>query len=515
MSPDVRKKRSEGAKEILINVEPMETRVAALVDGVFEEFYVERSTPAPLLGNVYKGKVASIVPGIRAAFVDLGIGKNGFLYLNDIVGPTPEVEELVQVEDNRPAPAPLSGAPPPRIQDLVRVGQEILVQVIKEPIGTKGPRLTTHLALPGHFMVLMPMDATFGLSKRIDDHKERDRLRALVKELKPPSDVGLIIRTAAGGANRRQLSRDVRFLVNLWKRIKTRSVQAVAPAMIHEEYNLPLRIVRDNLSDDVRKIIIDSKGEFHTLMRFLSQTEPLMRSRVELYQQDVPLFEKKGLEKELEKIYRRKIDLPSGGTVVIEQTESLVAIDVNSGRFTGRRNLEETAFATNMEAAREIPRQIRLRDLGGILIIDFIDMLSSSHKQKLFNTLQNAIRNDKAKTNLSFLSEFGLVEMTRQRVRRSLESVSFQDCPMCQGRGSIRSVVTVSILALRQIRSVFHSSKKSVVEVTVHPDLASRLFNEDRASLVAIENQHHGKVVVKADPTLHPETIKVQPLDAG
>ena len=492
----------------------METRVVALQDGAFEEFYVERSFPAPLLGNVYKGRVASIVPGIRAAFVDLGIGKNGFLYLTDIVGPTPEVEELVEEERQRDQqPAPLAGGEQPRIQDLVRVGQEILVQVIKEPIGTKGPRLTTHLTLPGHFMVLMPMDATFGLSKRIDEPKERDRLRALVKSLRPPTDVGLIIRTAAEGANNRQLSRDLRFLLNLWKRIKARSMQASAPAVIHEEYSLVLRLVRDNLSDDVKKIVIDSKQEWHQIERFLSQTEPQFSSRVELYTGDVPLFEKRGMEKEIEKIYNRRVELPSGGSVVFEQTESLVSIDVNSGRSTGRRNLEETAFATNMEAAREVPRQIRLRDLGGIIVIDFIDMNSQSHRQKLFNTLQSAIRCDKAKTNLSFLSEFGLVEMTRQRVRRSLESVSFQDCPMCQGRGSIRSSLTVSIHALRQIRSVFQSSKKPVVEVIAHPDLAARLFNEDRGPIASIENQYHGRVVVKSDPTLHPEQVKVQALE--
>ena len=497
-------------KEILINVEPMETRVAVLTDGAFEEFYVERSTPPPLLGNVYKGRVASIVPGIRAAFVDLGIGKNGFLYLTDIVGPTPEVEETVQEENSRPRPAPLSGGQQPRIQDLVRVGQEVLVQVIKEPLGTKGPRLTTHLTLPGHFMVLMPMDASFGLSKRVDDPKERDRLRGLVKELHPPAELGLIIRTAAEGANRRQLSRDLRFLVNLWRRIKERSVKASAPSLIHEEYNLPLRIMRDNLTDDVKKILLDSREEFHKLHRFLAQTEPQMRSRVELHRGDLSLFEKRGLEQEIEKIYNRKVNLPSGGTVVLEQTEGLVAIDVNSGRFTGRRNLEETAFATNMEAAKEIPRQIRLRDLGGIVIIDFIDMNSQGHRQKVFNTLQNAMRNDKAKTNLSFLSEFGLVEMTRQRVRRSLESVSFQECPTCEGRGSVRSLMTVSIGALRKIRSAFHTSKKHVIEVTAHPDLAARLINEDRPSLAAIESQYRGKVVIKSDPTLHLDGVKVE-----
>ncbi len=499
-------------KELLIDVETMETRVAVLQDGAFEEFYVERSTPAPLLGNVYKGKVTSVVPGIRACFVDLGIGKNGFLYLTDIVGPSPEVEDAVQMESGRTAGVPLAGHTQPRIQDLVRVGQEILVQVIKEPLGTKGPRLTTHLALPGRFLVLMPMDTSFGISRRVEEIKERDRLRALLKELRPPADLGIIVRTAAHGANRKQLAKDLRFLVSLWKRVKVRSVRCASPALIHEEYNLPLRIVRDNLTEEVTKIVVDSKPEFQQILRFLAQTEPHLRSRVELYPQDVPLFEKRGLEREIERIYNRKFELPSGGTVVFEQTESLVAIDVNSGKFTGRRNLEETAFITNLEAAKEIPRQIRLRDLGGILIIDFIDMNAQSHRQKIFNTLQNAMRKDRAKTNLIFLSEFGLVEMTRQRVRRSLESVNFQECPYCEGRGSIRSVLTVSISALRQIKKAFHTSKKSTVEVTVHPDLASRLFNEDRTSIAAIENQYRGRVVVKADPTLHLETVKVQPV---
>jgi len=264
---------------------------------------------------------------------------------------------------------------------------------------------------------------------------------------------------------------------------------------------------------EVKKIWVDSREEFQKLHRFLAQTEPHMRPRVELYRDEMPLFEKRGLEKEIEKIYNRKVELPSGGTVVIEPTESLVAIDVNSGKFTGRRSLEETAFITNTEAAKEIPRQIRLRDLGGIIIIDFIDMNSQSHRQKVFNALQNAMRKDRAKTNLIFLSEFGLVEMTRQRVRRSLESVSFQECPTCQGRGSIRSVLTVSIQCLRQIKRAFHTSRRHTVEVTVHPDLASRLFNEDRASIAAIEGQYKGKVIVKPDPAVHLESVKVQPID--
>ncbi|PIQ82190.1 MAG: hypothetical protein COV76_05080 [Candidatus Omnitrophica bacterium CG11_big_fil_rev_8_21_14_0_20_64_10] len=496
-------------KELLINIEPMESRVAVLEDNVFEEFQVERRTPPHLLGNIYKGKVASIVPGIRAAFVDMGLGKNGFLYLTDIVELTPDVQEAVRLEGGS---GRRGGGSSARIQDLVRVGQELLVQVIKEPLGTKGPRLTTHLTLPGRFLVLMPLDPTFGISKRIDEPKERERLRGIFKELQPPKDVGVIVRTVAAGATQKQLAGDLRFLLSLWKRVKGRSGRVGPLSLVHEEYDLPLRIVRDTLTEDYNKIIVDSKDIHRTLMRFLAQTEPNMRSRVELYKHETPLFEKRGLEREIEQIYNRKVELPSGGHVVIEQTESLVAIDVNSGKFTGRRNLEETAFVTNMEAAKEIPRQIRLRDLGGIIIQDFIDMDSQSHRQRVFNALQTAVKKDRAKTNLMFLSEFGLVEMTRQRVRRSLESVSFHECPSCQGRGIVRSPLTVSIGCLRKIKRAFQSSRKRVIEVTAHPDLAARLLNEDRSLIVTVERQYRGKVVVKTDPALHLENFQIQPV---
>ena len=500
----------KGSKEILINAEPMETRLAILEGGQLEEFFIERTAQAPLVGNVYKGRVNSVVPGIRAAFVDLGIGKNGFLYLTDIVNPSPELSEHVQLESptgTPPAP-PIAPEHQPRIQDLVRVGQELLVQVVKEPLGTKGPRLTTHLSLPGRFMVLMPMDNHFGISKRIDDPKERDRLRQLIKELNPPSDLGIIIRTAAGGAEQKHLHRDLRFLLSLWQRIKARSMHARAPAPIHEEYDVVLRTVRDMLSDEVKKVVIDARDEFRKIHRFLCQTEPHLRDKIEWYQGEVPLLEHRGLEAEIERIFNRKVELPSGGYCIIEQTESLVAIDVNSGKFTGRRNLEETAFVTNMEAAAELAKQIRLRDLGGIIIFDFIDMASQSHRQKVYNILQSALRRDRAKTNIIFISEFGLVEMTRQRIRKSLESVSFQECPYCHGRGSVRSALTGSINALRQAKRLFQKQHCREVELIVHPDIAARLQQEDRAAVQQLERQMHGRVRIKAESGIHLEEVK-------
>ena len=502
-----------GGKEILINVESMETRLAIVEQGELQEFFVERTAQAPLVGNVFKGKVSSVVPGIRASFVDLGIGKNGFLYLTDIVNPSPELAENVQLEGSpEPAPAPIAPEQQPRIQDLVRVGQELLVQVVKEPLGTKGPRLTTHLALPGRFLVLMPMDTHFGLSKRIDDPKERERLRQLIRELNPPKDLGLIVRTAAAGANHRQLQRDLRFLLALWQRIKARSMRMAAPALIHEEYDVILRTIRDMLTSDVKKVVVDSRDEFRKMHRFLSQTEPHLRDRLEWYHGEVSLLEQRGLESEIERIFNRKVELPSGGYCIIEQTESLVAIDVNSGKFTGRRNLEETAFITNMEAAQEIAKQIRLRDLGGILIIDFIDMISQSHRQKVFNALQGVLRKDRAKTNIIFMSEFGLVEMTRQRIRKSLESVSFQECPYCRGRGSVRSALTVSILALRQAKRLFQKNHCRGVELTVHPDVAARLQKEDRNAVLTLERLVRGRVQIRVDPTIHLEEVRATPL---
>lgn len=519
-APDEAPRRPQGSgpqgagKEILINVEPMETRLAILEHGQLEEFFVERTAQAPLVGNVYKGRVNSVVPGIRAAFVDLGLGKNGFLYLTDIVNPNPELAEHVQLEHpsgQQPEP-PIAPEHQPRIQDLVKVGQELLVQVVKEPLGNKGPRLTTHLSLPGRFIVLMPMDAHFGLSKRIDDHAERDRLRQIIKTLNPPKDIGLIVRTAALGATEKQLHRDLRFLLALWQRIKTRSMRGAAPATIHEEYDVVLRTVRDMLTPDVKKVVVDSREEFRKIHRFLCQTEPHLRDRIEWYHEETPLLEQRGLEAEIEKVFHRKVELPSGGYCVIEQTESLVSIDVNSGKFTGRRNLEETAFVTNMEAAQEIAKQIRLRDLGGILIFDFIDMISQSHRQKVYNTLQNAFRRDRAKTNIIFISEFGLVEMTRQRIRKSLESVSFQECPYCHGRGKVRSSLTSAVMALRQAKRLFQKQHCRGVELAVHPDVAARLERDDRNAVVQLERQFRGRIQVRADAAIHLDEVKAAAL---
>ncbi len=495
-------------KEILINVEAQEKRVAIVENKVLEEFFVERIGVSQLVGNVHKGRVSSVVPAVKAAFVNLGLAKNGYLYLADVVGiglesDTFERDEVEELYHSHSIQSQQS------IEQLLKKGQEVLIQITKEPFGTKGPRLTTHISLPGRYLVLLPFDRHLGISRRISDEKERARLREILGQLEIPSEMGVIIRTAGIGKSKRDLSRDLKYLLSLWRKIKLGAARKAAPAVLHEEYDLILRIARDYLTEDIDKLIIDSRDDYRKIQNFLSAVSPHLRPKVELYEGDIPLFDRKLIEKEIEKIFERKVCLKSGGYIVIEPTEGLVAIDVNSGKFIEKKNLEETAFATNMEAAREIARQIRLRDLGGIIVIDFIDMAQAGRRRKVFEALIDSLKRDKAKTDVSPLSELCLVEMTRQRMRRSVESVSFKECPYCQGKGLIKSVSTISIQSLRKVKKFLKETKKKQVELHVHPEVASRLFNEDRPAIESIERVFKGKIIVKADPILHVEDIKI------
>ena len=494
-------------KEILINIEPQEKRLAIVENKVLEEFSVERLGEKRLVGNVIKGRVSSVVPAVKAAFVGLGLEKNGYLYLADIVGLGMEFEAIDKEEEELKPPRGMQ--PHQSIEQLVKKGQEVLVQVTKEPFGTKGARLTTHISLPGRYIVLLPFDRHLGISRRISDDKERARLKEILRGLEVPKEMGVIIRTAGIGQSKRELSRDLKYLLGIWRKIKIGAAKKASPAMLHEEYDLTLRVARDYLTEDVEKVIIDSRDEYRKIQHFLSAVAPHLRSKVELYEGDVPLFDRKMIEKEVEKIFERKVPLRCGGYIVIEPTEGLVAIDVNSGKFTEKKSLEETAFAVNIEAAREVARQIRLRDLGGIIVIDFIDMMQAGKRRKVFETLTEALKRDKAKTDVSPLSELCLVEMTRQRMRRSVESMSYRECPYCQGRGLIKSVSTVSIQALRKVKKFLKETKKKQVELHVNPEVTSRLFNEDRPAIESIERAFHAKIIVKADPLLHIEEIKL------
>lgn len=498
-------------REIYISADPQETRVAITINKRLEEYYVERSTDERLVGSVYKGRITSIVPGIGAAFVDIGIGKNGFLYVADIVEPKPDEEAILEGEP--------AGAPRPsgghhqrrsRIEDIVKVNQEILVQVVKEPFGTKGARLTTHISLPGRYMVLMCNDSRLGISKRIEDQKERARLREILQKLRFSNEAGLIIRTAGIGKGEKECSRDVKYLSRIYQDIKRISARSKAPVCVYHEYKLSQRVIRDSLLEETSRVVVDSKPEFHDLRRFLQTLMPGVKVPMDLYQAEVPLFEREGLDEQIESLFEKQVQLPSGGSIVVEPTEGMVAIDVNTAKFTGRKNLEETAFQVDKEAAIEVARQLRLRDIGGIVVIDFIDLDIPAHRHELVKVLQEALDRDRAKTNLVSFSEICVAELTRQRMRRSVETVSHQACPYCEGRGTVKSVVTMAIKAIREARRALKNTHNKTLELLVHPQVAVRLLQEDRRSLTALEAQAKSRVLVLSDPSLHLEQIKVQ-----
>lgn len=499
-------------REIFINVTPHEKRVAILENKRIEEFYIERPDSAKsLVGNIYKGRVESVLPGIGAAFVNIGLGKNGFLYVTDVVAGAASYDKLFEegiAEED--APQAEKGKQFPPINELLKKGDEVLVQVVKEPIGTKGPRLTTHVSIPGRFLVMMPFDNHIGLSKRIESRQERDRIRHIIEELKLPKEIGFIVRTAAQGATLRDFMRESRYLLNLWNHIKTRARRVKPPYLIHQEYDIILRVARDIFTNDVSRLDIDSKNEFRRVSHFLRILAPHLRPRLRFYSERLPLFEKHDIEKQVEKIYDRIVQLKSGGYLIFDQTESLVAIDVNSGKFVGRRNLEDTVFKTNLEAAEEIPRQLKLRDLGGIIIIDFIDMEYPEHRRNVFKTLERNLEDDKAKTKILNISSIGLVEMTRQRVRSSIESKSYQKCPYCGGRGIVKAVHTVSIELLRKLEKFLQDTRAREVFVSLHPDVACHMVSPERNMIKSIERRFRKTIRVIEDPNLRIEDIKIE-----
>ncbi|NQT90277.1 MAG: Rne/Rng family ribonuclease [Candidatus Omnitrophica bacterium] len=498
--------------EILINLEAGERRVAILSSGKLEWYFVERITERRIVGNIYMGRVNSVLNGMGAAFVECGLEKNGFLYVDDITAPVTgdEDDDLGASEEiARPHKKVPSNA---KISDLIKKDQEIMVQIVKEGLGTKGARLTTHISLPGRYLVFMPTLKRVGVSRKIRDVKERQRIRSVLRELKLPDNMGLVARTAAVGCGKDEFLRDVRYFQDTYNRIKKLAKSKPAPSLIFEELDLSSKVMRDYLSDDTTKVIIDDKQEYKKVKSFTARIARKFTNRVVFYKGETPLFEKHKVEKDIDKLFERKIFLRCGGHITIEQTEGMVAIDVNSGKFTGKKNLEETISKVNREAAEEVARQLRLRDIGGIVIIDFIDMEMARHRKEVFSILQSALRKDKAKTNIISMSELNIVEMTRQRVRRSLESTSYQNCPNCAGKGMVKSADTVAIVALRKLKTYLKTHRaRATTEVTVHPLVAQRLVNEDAPSLDYIRRKFRRHVSVVADDKLHIEGVNIAP----
>ena len=567
-------------RQILISQDANEKQVAILEDGRLEEFYIERGDSKKLFGNIYEGIVKTVIPGIDAAFVDIGTGKDGFLYVGDALrspldldaefddgeekkteGTVSEVKppEGVVIEGNLQAPGQpqVQGQPQgqgqpqvqgqgrgqgrhggrdggrgrhqqggrhggrnqnphfqhqrrPRIEEVLKVGQKVIVQVVKEPLGNKGPRLTTQFSIPARYLVMMPGESKIGISRRVESRSERDRIRGIFRSLEIPKGVGFIVRTNAEGRSDADFTRDIRYLIRLWKKIHGMISAKKAPVMIHQELGLVERVVRDHVNEETSKIVVDHPEIFKKLKRFTSVYMPGQNLNIEFSKEKGSLFERHGIEKEIERTFQKNVYLKSGGYIVIEQTEGLVAIDVNTGKFTGNnKGLEETVYKNNVEAAQEIARQLRLRDVGGIIVIDFIDMEQGQHRRGLFNIFKEAVSKDRAKTHLVQVSELGLIQMTRQRMRPSLESAVYDTCPYCEGKGNIKSTATMSIQVIRELRKSLKDSRDRIVNAYVHPDVAERLLQQEKKALRYLEKSTGGRISIYSEPTAHREDINI------
>ncbi len=498
------------SKLILINKGLQENRVAILEKDSLDEFFIERVNEKTIVGNIYKARVDSIANSLNAAFVDIGLAKKGFLYLSEGVA-LPDFSQDIIEETDLSRQSKKQGLP-----DL-KVGDEILVQVVKEQFGTKGPRLTRKISLPGRYLVLLPQESNIGISRRIEDEVERRRLKELMKSLHLPLNFGFVVRTVSVGAGRKQLQRDAKFLLRLWNRVSKLTKSRKPPVLIHEEFDLMMRTVRDSFTEDVDSLLIDSKREFHIIRRFVRIYSPSLLRRIQLYHGKGTVFEKFKVEEKIEQIYDRKVNLKSGGYLYIEPTEGLVVIDVNSGRFKGsssgtqaHKAQEDMAFNVNMDAATEIARQLSLRDLGGLIVIDFIDMSRDAHRKELLNRFKSLLSKDRAKTDVIRISEFGILEMTRQRQRRSAESVAYQICPYCQGRGKIKSVETVTISALRLLNQALGEGKKKKLLVSLNPQVVEFFNLTHKQTLLNLEDRFKTSIILNPSPHLHLEKIIIE-----
>jgi ribonuclease G len=468
--------------EILVNVAPRETRAAILENGVVQEIHIERTSRRGLVSNLYKGRVSRVLPGMQAAFVEIGLERTAFLHAADIAHAVSDDTVL--------GAAPASLPPVEDIRRLVTSGDDILVQVIKDPIGTKGARLTTFIALPSRFLVYMPRGEAIGVSARIEDDAERGRLKSLLTELAAAgAGGGYIVRTAAQGASADSLREDMSYLARLWEHVQARAAAALPGSVVHEDLPLSLRVLRDELARGVSRVLVDSPREHALMLEFAAAFMPGAAPALELYGGPRPLFDLNGVEEEIAKALDRKVPLKSGGHLVIDQTEAMTTIDVNTGAYVGHRNLEETIFRTNLEAAVSIARQLRLRNLGGIIIIDFIDMRDEPHRRAVLTALERALAGARAQTHNDTLSPLGLVEMTRKRTRESLEHLLCEPCPSCEGRGFIRTPETVCNEIFREIVRQSRQFASRELLILAHQDVVDRLLDEESATLGELEAQ--------------------------
>jgi ribonuclease G len=500
---------------LVINCDGPETRVGLIENGQLAELYIERRRERGIVGNIYKGKVVRVLPGMQASFVDIGEDKAAFLYVADVRGAPEDYkglflddDESKEERDDLPKDEMARAARGQRIEELLKEGQEVLVQVAKGPIGTKGARATSYVSLPGRHLVFMPTVNHVGISRRIGTDKERKRLRAIVDSMRPPG-AGFIVRTVAEGVSERDLHADMEFLIKLWNSVLKRNETAKAPALLYNDLDLLLRTVRDLFTPDVEKLIVDSKPDHDRILKFVQAFMPDFSGRVELYDGREPIFDGFGIESEIDRALARRVPLKSGGYLVIDQGEALTAIDVNTGKFVGKRNLEETITKTNVEAVKEIAEQLRLRNIGGIIVLDFIDMDRQQNREKVSKALNEALRNDKARANVTTISELGLVEMTRKRTRESLGRSLTEPCFYCEGKGYLKSKTSVCYEMLRELRREGGSIQAESIVVTCHPEIADMLATSDQQYVDDLEKRLQKKIIIKARERCHLEEYEI------
>ena len=549
-------------KEMIVSSSAHETRVAILEDDQVAEIFIERERQRGVVGNLYKGRVSKVLPGMQSAFIDLGLERDGFLYVTDVIPSSEEFDPLETDEDDPPSPAsapsehggasagqalpspsaengatasaPLAPAnstqlrrggpsgppgrrdrdrekgPEPKIEELLKEGQEIIVQVVKEPLGAKGARLTSHATMPGRFLVFMPTVDHVGVSRKIDSREERSRLRGIVREFREQYGFtgGVIIRTAAAGRPKDDIVSDLSYFHRVWTDIRQKFEASRAPAVVYREQSLVAKLLRDLLTEEFSAIRIDNDVEYRRVSELVERIMPVLAPKVKLYEKEYPIFEEYGVQEEIDRALRSKVWLKSGGSIVINQTEALVAIDVNTGRYVGKKTagrLEDTILKTNLEAVKEIIRQIRLRDLGGIIVLDFIDMEEKKNRQKVFQTVEQELRKDRAPSKALQVSDFGLVIITRKRVKQSLERVLTEPCPYCAGSAVIRSSSTICYEILSEVKKISGDFDGQSLVLRVNPDIARALRDEERAVFKDLKQSLGREIAVRSDAQLHHE----------
>jgi len=502
--------------EILINSRRYEVRIALVENGNLTEFHLQRPTEKGLMGNIYLGRVVRVLPGMQAAFVDIGLERTGFLYVDDIYVPPSQRRQLTSALNGSSvsnSAAPVEQLEKPsvqgfKIEDLISEGQEIMAQISKDPIGTKGARLTCQITLPGRNLVFIPQTDHIGISRKIEDEDTRTSLRNMIEELRP-EEVGFIVRTVAERAPRDDIEADMEFLMLLWDEIRGRVSTEKVPSLIYEDLDITLRSVRDLFTSDVDYLIIDNEKSYDALMNFVNTFTPKLKNKISLYRGELPLFEAYGIDVEISKALEKKVWLRSGGYIIIENTEALTVIDVNTGRFVGKNDLNETIFKTNMEAAKEIAYQLRLRDIGGIIIIDFIDMDDELHREELFNTFKEAVKKDKSRINILKLSEFGLVQMTRKRHSENLNQMMCEPCYYCAGEGVLKSRRTICYEIFRKISRNSGRADGSAVTVRVNPRIADMLLKEEELTVDQLEKDIRKRLIIAPAKDLHIEKYEI------